>query len=133
MTATTYHRVDAPRYASMIEHDCAECGHEALARPVFLATPAGATIAVGTGCAAKLLGVKVTTLAADLAADEIIALAADNCQARQAWYDLLITLPARITPKYMEWLTGRNGEVAEKVADLYKIVKKDRNPKEVRP
>jgi hypothetical protein len=51
----TYSIAPAPKLASQYEWDCALCGHETLARPIFLATPAGNVIAAGSGCAAVAL------------------------------------------------------------------------------
>lgn len=53
MTATI---VAPPRYSWLREWDCTECGHETLRHPVFVNDGSGAR-AVGTGCAAKLLGI----------------------------------------------------------------------------
>jgi len=51
---TAYTLADKPKNAELYEWDCLLCGHETLARPVFLAGPSG-VIAAGTGCAAKAL------------------------------------------------------------------------------
>jgi hypothetical protein len=52
---TTYRIAPAPKLASQYEWDCALCGHETLARPVFLSGPAGVVFAAGTGCASVAL------------------------------------------------------------------------------
>lgn len=55
VTDTTYRITAAPKFAEASAWDCAECGRQELGKPVFLDGGAG-VIAVGTGCAAKLLG-----------------------------------------------------------------------------
>lgn len=52
---TTYTIAPKPKHAEMREWDCILCGHETLAKPVFLVGPTGTVIAAGTGCAAKAL------------------------------------------------------------------------------
>lgn len=47
--------VAPPRFSWLREWDCTECGHETLRHPVFVDDGSGAR-AVGSGCAAKLLG-----------------------------------------------------------------------------
>lgn len=54
MTTTTYRLAPPPPLASMYEWDCVLCGHETLAKPVFLAGASG-VIAAGTGCASVAL------------------------------------------------------------------------------
>lgn len=44
--------VNPPKFAWMRDWDCQECGHETIKHPVFLSDGR----AVGTGCAAKILG-----------------------------------------------------------------------------
>lgn len=54
MTTTTYSVTRPPKYAQFIEWTCARCGHSHLGAPVFV-TAGGLTLAVGSGCAAKLI------------------------------------------------------------------------------
>lgn len=54
MTTTTYTVCKPPKYSQFIEWTCARCGHEHLGAPVFV-TAGGPTLAVGSGCAAKLV------------------------------------------------------------------------------
>lgn len=108
MTTTTYRRIDAPRYASMIEHDCAECGHEALTRPVFLDAD-GATIAVGTGCAERLTGRAAAEWDADLAADWV---ASATFGALNAWSYLAMCMPGRVTAKFRGEIVARGADEA---------------------
>lgn len=54
MTTTTYIVCRPPKYAQFIEWACARCGHQHLGSPVFV-TSGGSPIAVGSGCAAKLI------------------------------------------------------------------------------
>jgi hypothetical protein len=107
-TAATYRRVDAPRYAGMMSYDCAECGHESLERPVFLAAN-GTIIAVGSGCAEKLTGRAAAEWDADLAAEWV---AAAEFAAEQAFAFLSICLPARVTAKFRSQLIGRGADEA---------------------
>jgi hypothetical protein len=106
--ATTYRRVDAPRYAGMMSFDCAECGHEELSRPVFL-DAGGTTIAVGSGCAEKLTGRAAAEWDADLAADWV---AGATFRAEQAWSYLSICLPGRITAKFRGEIIARGADEA---------------------
>lgn len=55
--ATTWKIAPAPRFAGMKEWDCYFCGHENLAKPVFLTRDGRAVVAAGTGCAAEALGI----------------------------------------------------------------------------
>lgn len=52
---TQYRLTAAPRHASLRQWDCHFCRHEALASPVWLLSESGATVAAGTGCAARVL------------------------------------------------------------------------------
>lgn len=61
MTSTAYRIAPAPKFAAMTAFDCAACGHAELGRPVFLMSPAGQTVAMGTGCAAKALGLSTSS------------------------------------------------------------------------
>jgi len=54
---TTWKIAPAPRFAGMKEWDCHFCGHENLAKPVFLTRDGRAVVAAGTGCAAEALGI----------------------------------------------------------------------------
>lgn len=54
MTSTTYTVCRPPKFSQFIEWTCARCGHEHLGAPVFV-TAGGSPIAVGSGCAAKLV------------------------------------------------------------------------------
>lgn len=54
MTTTTYTVCRPPKFSQFIEWTCARCGHEHLGAPVFV-TAGGSPIAVGSGCAAKLV------------------------------------------------------------------------------
>lgn len=54
MTTTTYTVCRPPKFSQFIEWTCARCGHEHLGAPVFV-TAGGPTLAVGSGCAAKLV------------------------------------------------------------------------------
>lgn len=49
-----YRLTAPPALSAFVEMDCALCGHESLAHPVWLLGPAG-VIAAGTGCAAVAL------------------------------------------------------------------------------
>lgn len=76
---TTWKIAPAPRFAGMMEWDCHFCGHENLAKPVFLTRDGGAVVAAGTGCAAEALGItryqvaaKADALAAEAAAAEAL-------------------------------------------------------------
>lgn len=54
MTTTTYTVCRPPKFSQFIEWTCARCGHAHLGAPVFV-TAGGSPIAVGSGCAAKLV------------------------------------------------------------------------------
>ena len=54
MTTTTYSVTRPPKYAQFMEWNCARCGHAHLGAPVFV-TAGGSPMAVGSGCAAKLI------------------------------------------------------------------------------
>ena len=125
----TYRIVSAPKFSDMIEHDCADCGHESLTRPVYLAGPAG-TFAVGTGCAARLLGLPAAEVAADVATLAIVDLITTSPGAANIYSDLNLTLPARITAKYTAWITSRTTATPAEIAtmiDAYKAIIKVRS------
>jgi hypothetical protein len=105
MTTTTYRRTDAPRHAAMYAFDCADCGHEELTRPVFLAAEAGTVRAYGSGCAARLLGVDVTALELDEALDALPR----TPWAEGVFADFLVMGPKRITPKFRALVADRCG------------------------
>jgi hypothetical protein len=52
--STTYTVCKPPKFAQFIEWNCARCGHLHLGSPVFV-TSGAAVLAVGSGCAAKLV------------------------------------------------------------------------------
>lgn len=54
-THARYAVVPAPKFAGMMEHDCACCGHEGLRRAVFLSDGGAGAAPYGPGCAAALL------------------------------------------------------------------------------
>jgi hypothetical protein len=122
-TATTYTICEAPKFAGFRIWNCAECGHEELARPVFLAIN-GQTISVGTGCAAKLTGRPAAEFDADLAIARLGEIAANSENARQIWGWLRITLPGRITPKYIAETVARyrDAELVDTICGLYKVI-----------
>lgn len=130
----TYRIVSAPKFSDMIEHDCADCGHESLTRPVFLAGPAG-TFAVGTGCAARLLGLPAAEVAADAATLAIVDMIATSPRTANIYSDLNATLPARITAKYTEWIASRTMATPAEIAtmiDAYKAIIKVRSFRTIR-
>ena len=95
-TNSTYARTEAPKHSDFIAHDCARCGHEELAHPVWIAERGSNNPRpYGTGCAAHLLGISEAALLANIAAEEI----ASNPRIAnlQSWYN--IVRPGRFTAK----------------------------------
>jgi hypothetical protein len=113
-------RVDAPARSSMTAHTCARCGHEELARPVWLAERgSNNTAPYGTGCAAHLLGIDETALLAEIAAEEI---AADERIARlQGWFN--IARPGRYTVKFANMTADRYRYPLAVIERAYRIWK----------
>jgi hypothetical protein len=120
----TYCIAPAPKLASQYEWDCALCGHETLARPVFLAGPAGNVFAAGTGCAAKALGLDAAAFAADIAAVEVRDTLAARPALENAWSMFLVCLPGRVTAKFTaDALACSYGATALEVARLAECYK----------
>lgn len=110
---STYTVTDAPAMSSAHTFDCAECGHPELGRPVFLDVD-GSLIAVGTGCAARLVGGTATLAALRFdAADE---------QTREAVTWLRMWGARRITAKTRRDLIARYGPRldVEAVVDIHR-------------
>lgn len=122
-TVATWRVVPAPKFAGMRTWDCARCDHEDLARPVFL-TDGGATIAVGTGCAARLLGVPTREAERVAAVTAIDALDGPDGEITRRLVDVLRVAwkPRRITPKLVRDLAAwafTSETVASAACDLY--------------
>lgn len=116
--------IDRPKGTELHCFDCAECGHEELGKPVFL-TNGGSIIAVGTGCAAKLLGQAVAEVEAKVAAAELARMLVEVPGCDRAWSDFTMCLPQRVTRKFVaDTANWRRVEVqvVEQVAGLYKAL-----------
>jgi hypothetical protein len=133
---TTYRLADAPKLASQYEFDCHECGHETLTRPVFV-TCGNGPVAVGTGCAAKLLGLPVAEVAADHSARHLADLVADRDPLRQVWGWFLTCLPTRVTARFIAdtvarfRLNGVTADEVETIAAIYRTITKVRPARSV--
>lgn len=126
MNTITATRVDAPKGAGLQIHDCAICGHEELAHPVWLRDNAtGHVFPAGTGCAAKALGRSIADLEADIAAERLAA-APDQVRRAYGWFALC--LPGRVTPAFIKDAAARScgGGMAagEAAADIYRALKR---------
>lgn len=113
----TYQLAPAPKLAANYAYSCTECGHEELGRPVFLTNGNGPT-AYGTGCAAKLLGLPLAELRAQIAIDDLRQLAATHPHVATCWAFFLIARPGRITPKFLEVAANHAGAPANRQAVL---------------
>jgi hypothetical protein len=125
---TKYEIADTPRHAGMYSYNCLECGHEDLARPVFLLAD-GHLIAVGTGCAAKLTGRPAAEFECDIAAARLAEIiAAAPFVAPQVWGWFKICLPGRVTPKFIAETVARFGrntaEMVDEIAAIYRAAAK---------
>ena len=112
--ATTYRVTDAPKFASMTAYDCHECGHPELGRPVFV-TNGTAVLALGSGCAARLVG-------GDAALGALMFDALDD-RHKDAVRWLGMFRPARITNRLRSDLAERYGVTldVDAVVDTYKL------------
>jgi hypothetical protein len=124
--STTWVLTNRPKHTEFVCFDCHVCGHEELGRPVFV-TNGSTTIAVGTGCAANLIGEKFANVEAQIAATRLAELFAADDLAERAWRDFAMCLPQRVTPKFIRD-TAKGGlfripvETVEAVAALYKPI-----------
>lgn len=136
MSTTTYTITAAPKFAGMMTFDCADCGHQELGRPVFLAADGCGCIAVGTGCAARLTGLPLARIEAHLAVARLADIIADTVTARDIWAWFAICLPGRVTPKFIADTAARYGvrhaDMIAEVADIYRAVRRaDEDPRAV--
>jgi hypothetical protein len=115
-TATAYRVTDAPKFAGMMTPDCHACGHPELGRPVWV-TNGAAVMALGSGCAAKLVGGD-----AELAA---LMLDAADDTTRNAVNWLRCFQPARITARLRADIAERyyNRVDVDEVCQIYKLGK----------
>jgi pimeloyl-ACP methyl ester carboxylesterase len=122
MSNTTYHIADAPKFAGMVSYDCSACGHPELGRPVFLDNGSG-VIAVGSGCAAKILGIGANEVEAHLAE---VAVAEFNFTQLDAFRWVGMFMPGRVTARLVADTADRYRSLtADEVAtvlDAYKAI-----------
>lgn len=104
--------VARPKGTAFTCFDCALCGYPEIAAPVFLIGPAG-IIAVGSGCAAKALGIEVAEITAEITARSLV-----GCDARTSsaltW--VATCLPSRVTAKFTAEMVEKFGADATATA-----------------